>query len=792
MHQLVQIMKWKNFSSASAKKLLLSNMIKKLAIFFLFCITNNAAIAQLQPIGQWREHLEFKPASRVTTSSDLIYVASKFGVFSVSKADNEVERLSKINGLNDIGVQTIRYNNFSNQLLIAYNNSNLDVLYRNDIINIPYVLRSNVSGDKKVYDIYFIEDKAYLSTGLGIIVVDLNKYEISNTYFIGNSGGNVKVNGFAADATRFYAATDEGLKAANKNSANLSDYRNWTLLSNVNGLPAGAAQKVFIVQNKLYAQIGNRLYSFNNNSWSIIYDDGYRWENVNATEDAILICEENFGWADRRVVVFNPLTNTASQIIQNNTATQFPYQATKSGNEIFLADFGKGLVRFNGTSATNIAINSPYGPLDGELLFYNNILYVSGGSINEAWNYQFNRTGFFTYTNDVWTDYNRTTAPWMDTVFDVITIAVDPRDKKVYAGSYGGGLIEFESITKYKINKQGSSIGQTVGDPNSYRVGGLVFDLENNLWISNFGAINNIVVKKADGTWKQMRVPFVIQDNMVGGIVIDDANQKWIQVPQGNGVYVFNHGASIDNTADDRWKWFQTGRGNGNLPGNAVNAIAKDKDGFIWLGTDKGIGIVQCPGEVFTSNGCETFQPVVQFDNFAGLLFQDEEVKAIAVDGANRKWIGTRNGVWLISADGEKVIERFTAETSPLLSNEIIRIAIDPVSGEVYFSTFNGICSYRGTATESITTNEKVLVFPNPVPSGYSGTIAIKGLPTNSFVKITELNGRLVYQTKTLGGQAVWNGNDYRGNRVSSGVYLVLATDDMGKEKVATRIVFVK
>lgn len=767
-------------------------MIKNLAILFSFCLIYNVASAQLQPIGQWREHLEFKPASRVTTSTDLIYVASKFGVFTVSKVDNEVERLSKINGLNDIGVQTIRYNNFSNKLLIAYNNSNLDVLYRNDIINIPYILRSNVSGDKKIYDIYFIEEKAYLSTGLGVIVVDLKKYEISNTYFIGNSGGNVKVNGFAADATRFFAATDEGLKAVNKNSSNLSDYRNWTLLSNANGLPAGVAQNVFVVQNKIYTQLGNRLYYFNNNVWSIIYDDGYRWQNVNATDDAILICQEKFSWADRRIVVFSAATNTAAQIIQNNTATQFPYQATKNGNEILLADFGKGLVRFNGTSVTSIAINSPYGPLDGELLFYNNTLYVSGGSINEAWNYQLNRTGFFTFTNNVWNDYNRTTAPWMDTVLDVITIAVDPRDKKLYVGSFGGGLIEFESPTNFKINKQGSTIGVTIGDPGSYRVGGLAFDTENNLWISNFGAANNFVVKKADGTWKQMRVPFVIRDNMVGGIVIDDFNQKWIQVPQGNGVYVLNHGASIDNTSDDRWKWFQTGRGNGNLPSNVVNAIAKDKDGFIWLGTDKGIGIVQCPGEVFTANGCETFQPIVQFDNFAGLLFQDEEVKAIAVDGANRKWIGTKNGVWLISADGEKVIERFTAETSPLLSNEIIRIAIDPVSGEVYFSTFNGICSYRGSATEALATADKILVFPNPVPSGYSGTIAIKGLPNNSFVKIIELNGRLVYQTKSLGTQAVWNGKDYRGNRVSSGVYLVLATDELGKEKIATRIVFVK
>jgi hypothetical protein len=758
-------------------------------LLLLSCTLLNAT-AQLQPVGEWREHLEFQPAARVTLSEDKIWVASKFGVYSVTKADNVIERYSKVNGLNDAGVSTIRYNTTTDQLLIAYNNSNLDVLYRNDIINIPYILRSNVNGDKRIYEITFVNDKAYLSTGLGVIVVDLKKYEISNTFYIGNNGGQVKVNGFAADGSRFFAATDEGIKVANQNAANLADYRNWSLLSN--GIPPGAVHSVLAINNKIYAQIGSRLYQLNGNTWNFVYESDYRWINITTDGLDILITEERAAWTFRRVLIFNTQINNYTSVIQNDAFFQYPYQTVRDKDEYFIADFGKGLIRVNGSSFSTISINSPFGPLDGVMLFADNTLFVGGGSINEAWNYRFNYTGFFTFRNNEWTNYSRPRIPWMDTIQDIITIAVDPRDKKVYAGSFRGGLVEFESPTKYKIYKQGSAIGETIGDQGSYRVGGLAFDADNNLWISNFGAPNNFVVKKADGTWKQMRVPFVLKDNMVGGIVIDDYNQKWIQVPQGNGVYVFNHGSSIDNTADDRWKWFRTGKGNGNLPGNLVNAIVKDKDGFIWFGTDKGIGIVQCPGEVFTATACETFQPVVQFDNFAGLLFQDEEVRALAVDGANRKWVGTRNGVWLISPDGEKVIKRFTAQNSPLLSNEIIRIAIDPVSGEVFFSTFNGICSYRSTATEGTEKNEEMLVFPNPVPSGYTGQIAIRGLANNSFVKITELNGRLVFQTRALGGQAVWNGNDYKGNRVSSGVYFVLITDETGREKARTKIVFVK
>ena len=181
--------------------------------------------------------------------------------------------------------------------------------------------------------------------------------------------------------------------------------------------------------------------------------------------------------------------------------------------------------------------------------------------------------------------------------------------------------------------------------------------------------------------------------------------------------------------------------------------------------------------------------PVVQNDQFAGLLFKDEFVQCIAVDGANRKWIGTKNGAWLVSADGEKIIYRFTAENSPLLGNDVKRIAVNPVSGEVFLSTANGICSFRSTATEGPGNNNAILVFPNPVPPGYNGTIAIKGLTENALVKITELNGRLVYQSRALGGQAIWNGTDYKGGKASSGVYLVIVRDDTGNERKVTSIV---
>ena len=288
--------------------------------------------------------------------------------------------------------------------------------------------------------------------------------------------------------------------------------------------------------------------------------------------------------------------------------------------------------------------------------------------------------------------------------------------------------------------------------------------------------------------WAGFTPPVTLLENAVAQIVSDDENnQLWIQSPKGNGLLVYHYGNNILSAADDRWKLFKQGAGIGNLPSNNVLSLAKDRDNTIWIGTDDGIGIIQCTDNPFSN--CDAILPVIQQDQFAGFLFKGQQIQSIAVDGANRKWIGTQNGAWLISADGKNIIHHFTISNSPLLSNDVKKIGIDPQTGEVYFATFNGLCSYRATATSATQQFENVLVFPNPVPPQYNGQIAIRGLTENAIIKITELNGRLVHQTRSLGGQAVWNGLDYNGRKIASGIYLVLVRDDKGRENIATKII---
>ncbi len=740
--------------------------------------------AQAPPIGQWREHLNYRSAIQVI-KADQVYCATATNLFSVD-AQDEMERFNKITGLHDIGVRCIGWDDLTAQLVIAYNNSNLDIIKKQSVTNIGDIKRSNITGNKSINHIFCRNGLAYLSSGLGIIVVNLTKYEIKDTWFIGNNGSSLNVNSMAADADFFYAATNEGLKKISR-LTDPSDYHNWTTISGSNGLPGGISTFVTTVGTQVIAQKNDSLFITSGGNWNLLYTDpAWSLNAVSTSGNKILICQQNNTGTAR---VLQLTTNgIIEKTIINPTVLSHPVSAIIDADKLWVADNNNGLSRFTASGTDRFIPNGPPGIATGEMMSDGERLFAAAGSIDNNWQPQYNRNGVFQLINNEWTSYRYDNTPALSNVYDFITAATDPVDKTLWAGSFGSGLAHFRNnlVSMYQSNN--SALQAAMNNPGSYRIGGLAFDKNNHLWISNYGAAKELVVRKADSSWKAFIIPFAHTENAVGQVLIDDADQVWITSPKGNGIFCYNHGASIDNPNDDQWKFYQQGNGKGNLPSNNVLCMAKDKNGFIWIGTDKGIGIIQCTNNVFGAQGCDAILPVVQQDRFAGLLFRDEIVQCIAVDGADRKWVGTKNGLWLLSQDGSTIVYRFTSDNSPLLNNDVRKLSIDPHTGEVFIATAIGICSFRSTATEGGSSNQDVLVFPNPVPPGYSGTIAIRGLSNNALVKITELNGRLVYQTRALGGQAIWNGRTYLGNKAASGIYLVIVRSEAGDDKIVTRI----
>lgn len=692
--------------------------------------------AQSVPIGQWREHFPYRQGLALAAGGGQVFCATPYSLLAISLDEHTLTRYSKVNGLHDAGIAAIAYHESTSSLVIAYTNSNVDILQQENIINIPDILLQSVPGDKRIRHIAFNGYYAYLSTGIGIIVIDLQKQEITDTYTLGT------VNAVAADGQYLYAATSTGIKRGLLQGVNLADLNNWQNASQ--GLRT-APVTALINKNGLQCLQQDTIYTFRNNQWQRTFANGNPIRMLTS---------------DGSIIQSTLILQGAQTLI-----TPAPNDALSAGGSTWIADAQHGLMQYDG-AYHNFSPNAPNGIVTGEMAIVKGTLWAASGSVTDNWLATGNTSGLYKFDQEEWTNYS-----YPDSLSDIITVA--GAGDSVYAGSFGGGL----------ITVNGAIFKGTPPD----LISGLATDKAGNLWISAFGSINNLLVKKKDNSWQTFSIPIFHLSNAVSQIVVDDADQKWIVSPRGNGLFAFNHGADIVQTADDKWKLYKMGAGQGNLPSNEVLSIAKDTRGWIWIGTARGVAVVQCPAQT-----CDAYWPIVKEDEFAGYLFQNEQVNTIAVDGANQKWVGTQNGVWLVNADGDKIIRHFNTENSPLSSNIVHRIIVHPVSGEVFFATAAGLLSWRGTSTIGKDTQDKdVLVFPNPVPHGYEGTIAIRGLVQNAIVKITDVTGKLVYQTRAQGGQAVWSGRDYTGHRPQSGVYLVFSTDETGKEKLVTKLVFI-
>jgi hypothetical protein len=264
--------------------------------------------------------------------------------------------------------------------------------------------------------------------------------------------------------------------------------------------------------------------------------------------------------------------------------------------------------------------------------------------------------------------------------------------------------------------------------------------------------------------------------------VLDLEGNRWIRQGYFGGILVIS--------PKNQRQFVSTGVGLGSLPSSNVKSLALDRDGQMWVGTDKGVVVFDNPPAVFSGKNFDAYTPVFERRRLLG----NENVNSIAIDGGNRKWMGTKNGIFLFSPDGTELVINFTEKNTPLPTNEISYITAEPKTGEVYIRTPKGMISYRGTATEgSLKQDESVVkVFPNPVRPDFDGQIGIEGLVENAFVKITDVVGNLVYETRANGGTAIWNGRTLTGQRVETGIYLIFSGNKKGEETLVSRLAVVK
>ncbi|MFI5171628.1 MAG: two-component regulator propeller domain-containing protein [Chitinophagales bacterium] len=771
--------------------------MKSPVLFFLLHFSLLSLSAQNVGIGEWKTHLPYFGVIAAVDAGDKVYCANTSSVFAYVKSDNSYERLSTAAGFSDIGIKGINYDYENQTLVIAYTNSNIDFLFGSEIYNYPFILSSNINGDKNIYDAYFFGDTVILSCGFGLVLFDIEKRESPATFFFTDTtGSNTKVNGSTVFNNSIYAATVSGIFKGDLSETNLQDFSKWDSVSGFNGLPAGDAKFIAAFDNELYTLVGDTIYKLSGSEWeAYFFEDNWTTTHIRSNNGFLLISQVHgdAAPADTSRVLIIDSEGTVNEVSSPTNLSYVNQADVDAGGILWIADSFRQLVRVEGNNYSYYVPNGPGSSRVFDMESFNGVLYVAPGEINPSWIYEYNRDGFFYYDFGWWATLDKYNVAALDTTLDFISVAVDPVTGIAYFGSYGGGLLEFNKLTgEIKIYEDGF-IEETPGDITNYRVSGLAFDLGGNLWITNYAAVDPIAVKKADGTWKNINpnMPLDI-GNQVGQVVVDEFSTKWIQLAKGNGILAYNENGTIDDESDDLVKVLSAGSGNGNLHTNYINCLAVDKQGEIWVGTDEGVTIFYNPSEVYSNTTAgDATQPLVNLGGYYEALLRNDIVNAIEVDGANRKWVGTNSGVFLISADGTEQLLYFNKDNSPLISNAILEIEVDGITGDVYFGTANGIISYRYTATDGVQEISEVTVFPNPVREDYTGPIAISGLTENAEVSITDSGGRMVYETTALGGQAIWDGNGYNGNRAKTGVYLVYSSNEDGSQTYVAKILLV-
>ena len=790
-----------------------------IAAVFLLCFYVHVKSQNVLNSFQWSDHLPYNLASSVTHQGNVIYAVSNECLFSYNKNDNSYQRYNKVNGLSDIEPAQVKNNPYNNAMLVIYKNSNIDVLKGGGVTNVPDLLNKQNIGNKTVNSITFSGKFAYLACGFGIAVFDTDALQFADNYIIGPNGSSLNVYQVALSSTYIFAATSKGIYKAPLSASNLSSFTNWThdtTIPNPNAIFNGivnfggnilANYSYYLTTNTSLPYGGSQkdtLYKLNSNG------SGWNKNTFNTTDQVvkILVSDDSKQFIVLESLGFSAYNLSGTNIMGGQWENTRPNTFTAPGDVMpdpteagtyWQADLKSGLLKLKKPGATiqitPYQINGPASAGCAQIQWKDDKLLIAPDFLGYQQTNAYGQDAISTYSNGTWV--HDTVSTSNNAVFDVNCVAFDYNDKNhFYGGSFGTGLVEIKNdVMVAQYTGTNSPIpGRTLfgSSNNQYQVTSLFTDPSNNLWITTNDGYNFLTVKKNDNSWENLDFSSIVS-GLTGlytnQVLVDSFNQTWVAA-YGVGIFLYKNDGKFSQPNASNSILLINKAGKGNLPSNYPICMAYDKSGDMWIGTDQGIYVFYNPSSILTQTSGWDAQPIyVQQDGQTQLLLQTDNVTSICVDGANNKWVGTvSSGLFCFSPDGQKQLYHFTTSNSPLFSNDIVSININPKTGEVYIATSKGLQSFQNIVTEGLTNFEDVYAYPNPVKPDYTGPILIHGMISGASVKITDAAGNFVYETTSEGGQAVWNGQNFKGQRVASGVYMVLCAAPDGSQKKLTKI----
>lgn len=746
---------------------------------------------------QWRAHLAYTEIEEIAIVDNVVYALSNQSLFCIDKQTEELSYHSRLTGLNSSIIDHIYHNEMLDELIICYQNGQIDIINKDqEIFNISDLYHKQTSISKQINDICMYKSNAFLAMNFGIVCLNVKRKEIEDTYYIGENSTEVNIQFITILNDSLYAVSDQALYVAHLED-NLIDYAYWQSRP----LPAGKElQAMQTMDNKLCIVRDNSLWSYHNGQWTK-HTSSYSIRGLKKTGEQLFALVNN---------QYGILEVQSDFSLKLAIPYGYIYDIKKDGNIYWLATQSNGVVRVEDNTYQEYTPDGPINNIAYRMYFFGDKLYVVPGGRWATQNLTYGEIMY--YENDVWT--NITNGQLTDAVnhalYDFMNVAQDPMDESHYfVTTYGTGMLEMYDTAVYKLHlPYNSSLGSAAAnDPDSYtRTDGAMYDEQGNLWVLNTGDnLNNVHVITPQGNWHSfnilsngVRIPL----HTPGEILVDKRSTQWKWIPlcrYNTGLILLQDNGTPTYSGDD-YVTYRTGwidQFNNQIIPEYIYTIAQDHDNTLWIGTSKGLFTIPSYVDFTQSNKCERI--FIRRDDGTDLvdfMLDNEQINCIVIDGANRKWIGTADsGIFLIDitpnengGTNVETIAHFTTENSLLPSNNVLSIAIQESTGEVFIGTSNGLVSYMSDAVEPKDNFNEIYAYPNPVYPNYKGSIVIKGLMANTQVRIVDANGNAVTILQSNGGEAIWDGNNSFGQRVASGIYTAICNTSDGQASGLVKI----
>ncbi len=751
-----------------------------LYILFLIIFQNSFSQNKLS----WQGYFSYNEIKDVSEASNTVFAASENALFSKNWTTNIIKTTTTVDGLSGQTISTIYYSEVSKKTLIGYENGLMIVINEKDgsMLKVVDIINKQLPSNlKKINHFMEYNGLIYVSCDFGIVQFNLTTSQFGDTYFIGDAGAEISVKQTTFFSGFIYAATSNGIRKAMITNANLVDYNQWSVVN------TGDWSSVETLDSELIAiNSAGYIHRYNSSVFVGFFQLPQSSTDMRAKNHNLFITTPNAVFVyNNKMVLSRQISNT--QVLDNSLSFTC---TTAIDDVIYIGTKEKGLFSSSLLNTGVFENNTPSGPIRNNIFALQtttNSLWAVYGDYSGVYNpYPKDNYGISKFSQSIWLNI-----PYEEVLGakSLIRIAVDPNDEnKVYIGSFDAGLLKVEDdIPTYLYGTANSSL-EAIKNTADVWVNGPVFDKSGNLWMNNSLVDNGIKVLKANGDWEVFSTKSIITNISscpFGRMSIDKNGTKWMAT-YNNGIIGFNEKGTV-------LKKITIGSDAGNLPFIDARVAIPDNNNQLWIGTTKGLRVLSNVNSFLTDTLLTTNPIIIIEDGLAQELLYEQFITDIVVDGANNKWIGTADsGVFMVSPNGQETKYHFTIDNSPLPSNVINDIDINSSTGEVFIATDKGMVSFKGTSTSANENLNNVYVYPNPVRPGFSDTVKIAGLLNKANVKITDIEGNLVYEATSAGGTIEWDTMAFGRYKVASGVYVIFISAQDGSETKVKKVMIIR